>query len=198
MTGVQTCALPISTEEQFSDLLGAELEELIDREGGDTIAAMIAEPVMGAGGVIVPPKGYFERIVPILEAHDILLIVDEVICGFGRLGTAFGSHHFDLKPDLVSIAKGLTSGYIPMSACIVSEKVWEVLRDDSADRGPFSHGYTYSAHPIAAAVAVANLEVMRSESLFDKAAENGSYLQDRLRGLCGDHPLVGEDRKSVV
>ena len=183
-----------ATEEQFSDLLGAELEELIDREGGDTIAAMIAEPVMGAGGVIVPPKGYFERIAPILEAHDILLIVDEVICGFGRLGTAFGSHHFDLKPDLVSIAKGLTSGYIPMSGCIVSEKVWEVLRDDSAERGPFSHGYTYSAHPIAAAVAVANLEIMRSESLFGRAAENGGYFQERLRSVVGSHPLVGEVR----
>ena len=107
-----------ASRRQFSDLLGAELGELIDREGGDTIAAMIAEPVMGAGGVIVPPKGYFERIVPILEAHDILLIVDEVLCGFCRLGTAFGSHHFDLKPDLASIPQSLPSGSIPLSASI--------------------------------------------------------------------------------
>ena len=187
-------AAPGETEEDFSARLAAELEEVIEREGGDTIAAMIAEPVLGAGGVIVPPRGYFEKIVPILRAHDILLIVDEVICGFGRLGTAFGSDTFNLEPDLVSVAKGLTSGYIPMSASIVSEKVWEVLRDDSAERGPFSHGYTYSAHPIAAAVAVANLAVMRKEALFDRSATVGAYFQEKLRGVCADHALVGEVR----
>ena len=182
------------SEEEFADTLAAELEELIEREGADTIAAMVAEPVMGAGGVIVPPRGYFERIVPILRRHDILLIADEVICGFGRLGTSFGSVHFGFEPDLMTVAKGLTSGYIPMSGCLVSDEVWEVLRDDSATRGPFSHGYTYSAHPIAAAVAVANLEVMRRDRLFERAADTGAYLQASLRDSFADHPLVGEVR----
>lgn len=182
------------SEEEFADALAAELEELIDREGADTIAAMVMEPVMGAGGVIVPPAGYFERIVPILRRNDILLISDEVICGFGRLGTSFGSVHFGFEPDLMSVAKGLTSGYIPMSGCLVSDAVWEVLRDDSVARGPFSHGYTYSAHPIAAAVAVANLELMSRDELFDKAADTGAYLQASLRGSFAEHPLVGEVR----
>lgn len=182
------------SEEEFSDQLAQELEELIEREGADTIAAMVMEPVMGAGGVIVPPAGYFERIVPILRRHDILIVADEVICGFGRLGTPFGSNFFDFEPDLMTVAKGLTSGYIPMSGCLVSEPVWEVLRDDSAERGPFAHGYTYSAHPVAAAVALANLGIIEDEKLFEKAADTGAYLQANLRSAFADHPLVGEIR----
>ena len=154
---------------------------------------MFVEPVMGAGGVIVPPKGYFERIVPILRAHDILLVVDEVICGFGRLGTPFGSNYYKLEPDLMTIAKGLTSGYLPMSACLVSERVWEDIRERSRDQGPFAHGYTYSGHPTPAAVALANLDLMERERLFDRAASTGAYLQQRLRELAS-HPLVGEVR----
>ncbi len=186
-------APPGVSEEEFSGILAAELEALIAREGADTIAAMFVEPVMGAGGVIVPPKGYFERIVPILRAHDILLVVDEVICGFGRLGTPFGSNYYQLEPDLMTIAKGLTSGYLPMSACLVSERVWEDIRERSRDQGPFAHGYTYSGHPTPAAVALANLDLMERERLFDRAASTGAYLQQRLRELAS-HPLVGEVR----
>lgn len=188
------CAPDGIDEDAFAALLATELEDTIDREGGDTIAAMVAEPIMGAGGVIVPPRGYFDRIVPILRRHDILLIVDEVICGFGRLGTAFGSDLYGLEPDLMTVAKGLTSGYLPMSASLVSERVWQVLRDDSGERGPFAHGYTYSGHPVAAAVGLANLEVMRRERLFEHAAVVGSDLHRRLRTALSDHPLVGEIR----
>ncbi|MEE2778183.1 MAG: aminotransferase [Acidobacteriota bacterium] len=183
-----------TTEEEFSAILGRELEQKIDEEGADTIAAMIVEPVMGAGGVIVPPQGYFENIVPILRANDILLIVDEVICGFGRLGRWFGSERFGLEPDLMSIAKGLTSGYFPMSASVVSEEIWEVLRKGSEVHGPFSHGHTYTAHPLAAATAMANLDVIERDGLIEKAAQTEPYLQNRLRTALADHPLVGEVR----
>jgi len=186
-------AAPGMSEEEFSGQLAAELEALIAREGADTIAAMFVEPVMGAGGVIVPPRGYFERIVPILRANDILLVADEVICGFGRLGTPFGSDYYGLEPDLMTIAKGLTSGYLPMSACLISERIWEDIRERSRDQGPFAHGYTYSGHPLSAAVGMANLDVMQSERLFERAAATGAYLQRRLRELAS-HPLVGEVR----
>ncbi|HVR30794.1 MAG TPA: aminotransferase [Thermoanaerobaculia bacterium] len=187
-------APPGASEEEFSDLLATELETVIEREGASTIAAMFVEPVQGAGGVIVPPRGYFERIVPILRAHDILLVADEVICGFGRLGTLFGSSYYGLEPDLVTIAKGLTSGYLPMSAVLVGERVWEGLREGSAKQGPFAHGYTYSGHPVPAAVAHANLDLMERENLVAKAAQTGAYLQQRLRAAFADHPLVGEVR----
>jgi L-2,4-diaminobutyrate transaminase len=183
-----------ASEEEFSAILAAELEALIEREGASTIAAMFVEPVMGAGGVIVPPRGYFERIVPILRAHDILLVVDEVICGFGRLGTLFGSNHYGLEPDLMTIAKGLTSGYLPMSACLVSERLWEEIRERSRDQGPFAHGYTYSGHPVPAAVAMANLDLLERERLVERAASTGAYLQRRLREAFASHPLVGEVR----
>jgi L-2,4-diaminobutyrate transaminase len=187
-------APPGMSEEEFSATLAAELEALIEREGASTIAAMFVEPVQGAGGVIVPPRGYFERIVPILRRHDVLLVVDEVICGFGRLGTMFGSHHFGLEPDLMTIAKGLTSGYLPMSAVLVGDTVWETLREGSGKQGPFAHGYTYSGHPVPAAVALANLDLLERERLVAKAASTGGYLQQRLRAAFADHPLVGEVR----
>jgi L-2,4-diaminobutyrate transaminase len=186
-------AAPGMSEEEFSGRLAAELEALIAREGADTIAAMFVEPVMGAGGVIVPPRGYFEKIVPILRAHDILLVADEVICGFGRLGTPFGSDYYSLEPDLMTIAKGLTSGYLPMSACLISERIWEEIRERSRDQGPFAHGYTYSGHPLASAVAIANLDLMERDRLFERSAATGAYLQRRLRELAS-HPLVGEVR----
>ena len=187
-------APPGATEEEFSAVLAAELEALIEREGASTIAAMFVEPVMGAGGVIVPPRGYFERIVPILRAHDILLVADEVICGFGRLGTLFGSNYYGLEPDLVTVAKGLTSGYLPMSAVLVGERVWEALAEGSAKQGPFAHGYTYSGHPVPAAVAHANLDILERERLVARAADTGDYLQRRLREAFAGHPLVGEVR----
>lgn len=182
------------TELEFSARLAADLEERIVAEGPETVAAFIAEPVQGAAGVIPPPEGYFEAIVPVLRKYDVLFIVDEVICGFGRLGRWWGSDFFGLEPDLVSTAKGLTSGYVPMSACLISEEIWEVLRDGSAQYGPFAHGYTYSGHPVAAAAALANLDIIEGEGLVENAASVGAHLQKRLREEFADHPLVGEVR----
>ena len=187
-------AKPGESEEEFSDRLGGELEALIAREGADTIAAFIAEPLMGAGGVIPPPRGYFERIQPILAANDILLIADEVICGFGRLGSWFGSQHYGLEPDLISMAKGLTSGYVPLSAVVVSEEIWSVLEGGTDELGVFAHGYTYSGHPVSAAVALANLDILESEKLVENAARVGAHLQAGLRSALGEHPNVGEIR----
>jgi L-2,4-diaminobutyrate transaminase len=182
------------SELEYSALLAANLEERIVQEGPETVAAFIAEPIQGAAGVIPPPEGYFEAIVPILRKYDVLFIADEVICGFGRLGEWWGSDVYGLEPDLVSTAKGLTSGYIPMSACLISENVWEVLREGSSHYGPFAHGYTYSGHPVAAAAAMANLDIIEGEGLVQNAATVGAYLQKSLREAFADHPLVGEVR----
>ncbi|WP_420394484.1 aminotransferase [Acuticoccus sp.] len=182
------------SEEAFTDRLVAELEETIAREGAETIAAFIAEPIMGAGGVVVPPTGYFEKVQRVLKANDILFIVDEVICGFGRLGTPFGSHHFGIEPDMVSVAKGITSGYQPLSAVLISEEVWETIRDHSEHLGLFGHGYTYTAHPIACAAANANLAIMEREGLTANAAKVGAYFQEKLRARLADDPAVGEIR----
>ena len=187
-------AKPGESEEEFSERLAGELEALIAREGADTIAAMIAEPLMGAGGVIPPPSGYFDLIQPILAENDILLIADEVICGFGRLGSWFGSGHYGLQPDLISMAKGLTSGYLPLSAVVVSEEIWSVLERGSEELGVFAHGYTYSGHPVSAAVAMANLDIIESENLVDNAARIGSRLHAGMRSALGEHPNVGEIR----
>jgi len=181
-------------DETFVGKLVDELEQLIEAEGADTIGAMIAEPVMGAGGVIVPPDGYFEAIQAVLRKHDILLIADEVICGFGRLGHWFGSGALDIKPDLITIAKGVTSAYFPLSGVMVSEEVWRTLVDGEKKFGPFGHGYTYSAHPIGAAVALANLDLIENEGLVENAAVRGRHLHGRLREAFADHPLTGEIR----
>jgi L-2,4-diaminobutyrate transaminase len=185
---------PGTSEREFVASLARELEETIEREGADTVAAFFAEPVMGAGGVIVPPDGYFDAILPVLRRHDVLLAVDEVICGFGRLGAWFGSERYGLAPDLMSLAKGITSGYVPMSACVISGEIFETLRERSADTGAFSHGYTYSGHPVAAAAALANLDVLEAEKLVEKAARVGGHLQGALREELEHHPLVGEVR----
>lgn len=171
-----------------------DLEALIAREGADTIAAMIMEPVMGAGGVVLPPEGYYPAIREILRRHDILLIADEVICGFGRLGSMFGAQLYDMQPDLITVAKGLTSAYFPLSGCIVSDRVWSVLRDGGATFGAFGHGYTYSAHPLGAAAALANLDLIEGERLVDRVVEVGAHLQAQLHAAFDDHPLVGEVR----
>jgi len=182
------------SERAFSKQLAKELDETIEREGPETVAAFIAEPVMGAGGVHVPPEGYFDEIQPVLKKHDVLLIADEVICGFGRLGHWFGSNLYDIKPDIITIAKGLTSGYIPMSASMVGDKVWDVLMEKSKDVGPFGHGYTYGGHPIAAAAAMANIDIFEREGLVENAGKVGAYMQQRMRDAFSDHPLVGHVR----
>ncbi len=182
------------SEDEFVDNLIAELEDTIEKEGAETIAAFIAEPIMGAGGVIVPPDGYFRRVQEILKANDILFIADEVICGFGRLGEMFGSYVFDLKPDIITIAKCITSGYQPLSGCMVNTKVYEGLEAGSSEIGFFGHGYTYSAHPIPSAAALANLDILESENLVENASEVGAYMQEQLRLCAGSHPLVGDVR----
>ncbi len=172
----------------------AELEALIEREGADTIAAFIGEPVLGTGGIVPPPAGYWDAIQPVLEKHDILLIADEVVTGFGRLGTMFGSEHYGLKPDLITIAKGLTSAYAPLSGSIVSDKMWKVLEQGTDENGPIGHGWTYSAHPIGAAAGVANLKLIDELKLVENAGTVGRYLNDTMRAALADHPNVGDVR----
>jgi len=150
------------SEEAFAARLADGLEQLILREGPDTVAAFFAEPVMGAGGVLVPPATYFDRVQPILRKYDILFVADEVICGFGRTGQMFGTQTFDLKPDIITVAKALSAGYLPISANLVSNALYDVLLAQSDKLGIFGHGYTYSSHPVPAAVALETLRSTRS------------------------------------
>ncbi len=182
------------SEAEFVAKLVAELEETIKREGPETVAAFVAEPVMAAGGVIVPPEGYYPAMQEVLRRHDILFIADEVVCGFGRLGQAWGSQALGIEPDMVTIAKGLTSGYAPLSASLISERVWSVIEEHGDEILQFSHGQTYSGHPISTAAAHANLDIMENESLFERAATTGEYMQQKLREEFADHPHVGEVR----
>ncbi|MGY3473476.1 aminotransferase [Bradyrhizobium ottawaense] len=182
------------TEEAFSRRRAAELEQLILREGPDTVGAFIGEPVLGTGGITPPPRGYWPEIQAVLRRHDVLLIADEVICGFGRTGADFGSTLYEIEPDLVTVAKGLTSGYVPLSAAIVGEKIYAVM-EEAADRvGAFSHGYTYSGHPIAAAAANAVLDIVEKERLGDRARIVGAHFQNRLRERFAQLEIVGEVR----
>ena len=181
------------TEEQFAERLAAELDDLITREGRETVAAFFAEPVMGAGGVIVPPTTYFQRIQPVLRKHDVLFVVDEVICGFGRTGNMFGSQTFDLRPDVLTCAKALTAGYLPMSATLVSQAIYDVLLAQSDKLGIFGHGYTYSSHPVPAAVALETLRIYEERDILSHVRRVGPRLQSGLRAL-SEHPLVGEAR----
>jgi L-2,4-diaminobutyrate transaminase len=182
------------TERDYSRRCARNLEALIAREGADTIAAFIGEPVLGTGGLIPPPEGYWDEIQRVLEQHDILLIADEVVCGFGRLGRNFGSELYGIRPDLITVAKGLTSGYLPLSGVIVGDRVWEVLEHGSDQYGPFAHGYTYSAHPLCAAAGVANLEIIERERIIGHVADVGPYLLRRLRETFEGRPFVAEVR----
>jgi L-2,4-diaminobutyrate transaminase len=182
------------TEEQFVLRLATELEELILAEGPETVAAFIAEPLQAAGGVIVPPASYFPAIQEVLRRYDVLLIADEVVCGFGRTGEWFGSTTFGVEPDLMTVAKGITSAYVPLSAVVVSEAVWEVVARGSDTFGLFSHGYTYSAHPLAATAAMTNLDIIERDGLMGQAKVRGDYLLARLRTAFEGHPLVAEVR----
>ncbi|SFG27445.1 L-2,4-diaminobutyrate transaminase [Palleronia marisminoris] len=182
------------TEAQFTAHCVSELEALIDREGADTIAAFIGEPVLGTGGLVPPPEGYWAAIQEVLRRHDILLIADEVVTGFGRLGSMTGSAHYGIEPDLMTIAKGLTSAYAPLSGSIVGERMWKVLERGTDENGAFGHGWTYSAHPIGAAAGVANLLLVDSLGLVNNAGEVGAYLNAQMTDALGEHPRVGDVR----
>jgi L-2,4-diaminobutyrate transaminase len=182
------------TEAQFSAHCAAELEALILREGADTIAAFIGEPVLGTGGIVPPPAGYWAAIQEVLNRYDILLVADEVVTGFGRLGSMFGSDHYDMKPDFIAIAKGLTSAYAPLSGAIISDRVWKVLEQGTDENGPIGHGWTYSAHPICAAAGVANLKLIDDLNLIENAREAGAYLNATMKAALSDHAHVGDIR----
>jgi len=182
------------SETDFAQFCADMLEKTILAEGPDTVAAFIGEPVLGTGGIVPPPADYWQRIQAVLQKYDVLMVADEVVTGFGRLGSMFGSEHYDIEADLITIAKGLTSAYAPLSGTIVSEKVWKVLEDGSDQLGPIGHGWTYSAHPLCAAAGVANLELIDSLGLVDSAREVGGYLNDRLRETFAEHPIVGDVR----
>jgi 4-aminobutyrate--pyruvate transaminase len=184
---------PGESEEAFAARLTGSLEQLILREGPDTVAAFFAEPVMGAGGVIVPPATYFERVQPILRKYDILFVVDEVICGFGRTGNMFGSQTFDLRPDIVTVAKALSAGYVPISASLVSGALYDILVRQSDKLGIFGHGYTYSSHPVPAAVALETLKIYEERDIVGQVRRVGPRLQAGIRSHAG-HPLIGEAR----
>jgi L-2,4-diaminobutyrate transaminase len=186
-------SLENETEDEFCDRMIGNIEQLIKEEGAHTIAAFFAEPIQGAGGVIVPPENYFPRLRKLLTENDILLVADEVISGYGRTGDWFASDKMGVQPDMMASAKGLTSGYFPLSAAFITEEIWEVLKLGSEKLGAFSHGYTYSGHPVGAAVALANIEILEEEQLVSKAKTTGDYLHSQLQSLL-NLPAVGEVR----
>ena len=181
------------SEEDFATRLAESLEARILEEGPDTVAAFFAEPVMGAGGVIVPPKTYFAKIQPILKKYDILLVADEVICGFGRTGNMFGCETFDIQPDMVTVAKALSSAYLPISALMVSKDIANAVSQNSGKIGTFGHGYTYSGHPAAVAVALETLAIYEERDMLGHVRDVAPYFQQKLHAFA-DHPLVGETR----
>lgn len=182
------------SELEFSKYCAEELEKMILAEGPDTVAAFIGEPVLGTGGLIPPPEGYWDEIQKVLKKYDILLIADEVVCAFGRTGDNFGCDKYNIKPDLITTAKGLTSAYAPLSAVIIGEKVWKVLEQGADKWGPIGHGWTYSGHPLGAAAGLANLEIVARENLAGNSKEVGGYLNEQMQAAFNDHPLVGEVR----
>jgi 4-aminobutyrate---pyruvate transaminase len=181
------------SEEAFADRLAASLEEMILREGPETVAAFIAEPVMGAGGVVIPPAGYFAKLQAVLDKYDVLFIDDEVICGFGRLGTMFGAEALGIRPDTVSVAKALSSAYQPIGAVMVPEAMYEAMVEESRKIGTFGHGFTYSGHPVAAAVALKTLEIYERDNIVAQVQAKAPLFARRLAALA-DHPLVGDAR----
>ena len=185
--------LPGESETEYATRLAESLEKLILKEDPQTIAAFMAEPVSGAGGVLVPPATYWEKVQEVLRKYEILLIDDEVITGFGRTGNDFAATTYDLRPQMMTLAKAVTSGYLPLSACVISGALYEPFAAASEKVGTFGHGYTYSGHPVSCAVALQTLEIYARDRVFERAAKVGIYLQRRLRELAS-HPLVGEVR----
>jgi 4-aminobutyrate--pyruvate transaminase len=186
-------AEPGETEEEYATRLARNLETMIEQEGPDTIAAFIAEPVMGAGGVLIPPKTYFAKVQAVLAKHDIAFIADEVICGFARTGNWWGSETFGITPTTVTMAKAITSAYVPMGAVTVSEPVYQGLLEESGKQGVFAHGFTYSGHPLACAVALKTIEIYERIKIVEHVQRMAPIFALRLKALA-DHPLVAEAR----
>ncbi len=186
-------AEPGETEEAFADRLAAELEAKILEEGPETVAAFIGEPLMGAGGVVPPPRTYWEKIQAVCRRHDVLVVADEVITGFGRLGTMFACDHYGIRPDVLVVSKQITSSYMPLAAVLFSDALYQGVADGSAELGTFGHGFTGSGHPVATAVAMENLDIIEERGLVAQAARVGAHLQARLAPFAS-HPLVGEVR----
>ncbi|MWD30180.1 aminotransferase class III-fold pyridoxal phosphate-dependent enzyme [Aquicoccus sp. SCR17] len=186
-------AEPGETELDFSERRARELEEMILAEGPETVAAFIGEPVMGAGGVYVPPEGYWEKIQAVCRKYDVLIVADEVITGFGRTGRMFGCETFGIEPDILVLSKQISSSYMPLAAVVVSDAIYQDIADNSAKLGAFGHGFTGSGHPVATAVGLENLKIIEERDLVGNAARVGAKLQEGLRAL-SNHPLVGEVR----
>ncbi|MGI9350240.1 MAG: aspartate aminotransferase family protein [Rhizobiaceae bacterium] len=181
------------TEEQFATRCAGELEAMILEEGPETVAAFIGEPVMGAGGVVVPPATYWEKIQAVLNKYDILLIADEVICGFGRTGEMFGCNTYDIKPDVMVMSKQITSSYAPFSAFMINDRFYEPIAEETGRIGVLGHGFTGAGHPVGAAVALENIKIIEERDLVTKTKENSELLLSGLHKL-SDHPVVGEVR----
>ncbi|WP_174875653.1 aspartate aminotransferase family protein [Vogesella oryzae] len=181
------------SEDEFSTRLLQELEQQILHEGADTIAAFFGEPLMGSGGIIPPPRGYWQGVQALCQRYDILLVADEVICGFGRTGQMFGCQTYGIRPDMMSLSKQLSSSYMPISALLLNDKVYRVIRDYSGEIGTLGHGLTAGGHPVAAAVALENINIIEERNLVAQAAQLGDYLHSQLQRFA-DHPLVGEIR----
>ncbi|HXQ12459.1 MAG TPA: aspartate aminotransferase family protein [Caulobacteraceae bacterium] len=186
-------AEPGESEAAFVTRIVGNLEALIEREGPDTVAAFFAEPVMGAGGVIVPPKGYFEAVQRLLKKHDILFVADEVICGFGRTGNMWGSETYGITPDILTCAKALSASFLPISATLVTDRIHEAMLAESRKLGTFGHGFTYAGHPVSSAVALETLKIYEERDIVGHVRRIAPHFQARLRTLA-DHPLVGEAR----
>ena len=185
--------LPGESEAQFVDRIVGDLEALILREGADTIAAFFAEPVQGAGGVIVPPAGYWEKVQAVLRRHDILLVADEVITGFGRTGAWFGCDTYAMQPDLMTVAKALSSSYLPISATLVSSRIYDGLTQGSKKNGQFAHGVTYAGHPVCAAVALETLKIYDERDIVGHVQRMAPQFQRRLKAM-EQHPMVHSSR----
>ena len=181
------------SEEDFASRCANDLEELIIKEGPDNIAAFIGEPLMGAGGVIVPPKSYWSKIQGVLKRYDILLIADEVICGFGRTGKMFGCEQFSIKPDIITLSKQITSSYFPLSAILINDRVYQPIRDESGRIGVLGHGFTGGGHPVGAAIALENIKIIEEDGILDAVIERGNQLLSGLNNF-SSHQMVGEVR----
>lgn len=185
---------PGETEEQYATRCAKELEDLILKEGPDTVAAMFMEPIMGGGGVIVPPATYYEKIQEVLRRYDVLVVADEVICGFGRTGHYWGCQTMGITPDILTCAKALSAAFLPISALMINERVFNAVAQQIHSIGTFGHGYTYSGHPVPAAVAIETLKIYQEDGIIEHAAETGDFLQAELHRRFDDHPMVGNVR----